>query len=616
MTAQDPSAPGSQLLNRLGLLFIAAVTFAVAAKPSEQLFQIAATTQDRLGTALPFALAATLFSGIGVALLVLAAVPSLGKRTLRLALVLGFVVAVLPPLYNVAIATKYGVDSASHTRYAAGLLLQGKHPYADFEVDASYARYPVVSNSITYAQDGTVMGSYTYPAGAFLVDVPFEALGVDIRWLYGLAGVALLGLVVWLAPSAVAMLALGYAVLHSFLSLWIAGAGVGEPLWSLVVVAAWLIRRKQLTSALLMGAALTIKQLSWFFFPFYVIAQYHLGGWKAALRCSVVAGSVFLVTNLPFALTDVQGWLQGVLGPMLFPLPVMGFGPARLGALVLPDLSKGAYTVLEVVALVAALVVFYKRGRMLPELAMVLPWLPLWLAWRSLSSYFYMLPLMVLITLFARIRFQRQEAGEARNPITVTGLTETVALMCIAAVVMSIGFWYESGLLWDELVANKAGLGGRIGLASLGVLLSACSISIILAVAAGAIRPWVCVLAVFSAFIGLGLVTAAAMHSLPNYEVDTAAAAHQGAQLLLEVVAGVACLLAYLRWGSAHAELALILPLVPLWFAWRSIYSYYYLIPLLVGAGLLLRERRAHPEAAAEDALPAPSPRLASPSSA
>jgi len=822
--------------NRFGLLLLAAVAFAIAAKPTEHLFQGAG--QGNLATVLPAACAAVFLSGAGVLFMVLAAGGRLSPRRLRVALAVGFLFAALPPLNNAAVGGKYGVDSASHTRYAAGLLLEGKHPYRDFDVHASYTKYPVSQYSITYHDDGSALNAYTYPAGAFLIDLPFEALGLDIRWLYALSGVALLGLVVWLAPPAVALLALGYAVLHSFLSLWTAGAGVGEPLWTLLVALAWLLRAKPTTSALAMGAALTIKQLSWFFFPFWVLSAYHQGGVRAAIRAAVISGGVFAATNLPFAVTDPQGWLQGTLGPMLFPLPVMGFGLARLGTLLLPDWPKTMYTALEVAALLGGLVLFFKRGRQLPTLAMVLPWVPLWLAWRSLSSYFYMLPLLVLIVLFAQFRLAPALGAEAaRNRLRV--LTESVALTCIAAVVLSIGFWYEAGLLWDELVANKIGQLGRAGLAGVGILLSGCSIGIIVAVALGAIRPWLRIFATFSGFLGLSLMTAAAIHALPDYTVDTAAAVHRGAELVLEgkhpyqdfnlteaatahrvpdkfitkyrdgtpmeelaypagsflavvpfvaaglgdvriingisqlllivllfalapppykllalalpmsshllsfmsiaqgynepawllllllawvarerplasgvlmglamsikqitwfftpfwvmalwmggdrrgalrasalaaatflavnlpfaaghpalwlrsllapmsgalpvmgfgpsqlgalllgpdaslvftaleVIAGLCCLAAYWRWGRQYPELALVLPILPLWFAWRSIFSYYYLIPLLLGAALMLRQRRLY-SATAEAAAPsAPPPLSAHPAS-
>jgi hypothetical protein len=57
------------------------------------------------------------------------------------------------------------------------------------------------------------------------------------------------------------------------------------------------------------------------------------------------------------------------------------------------------YTALEAVSYVAAFRLFVRRCITAPGLAMVLPLMPIALAWRSLHTYFVILPLLALAVL-------------------------------------------------------------------------------------------------------------------------------------------------------------------------------------------------------------------------
>ncbi|MBO0792882.1 MAG: hypothetical protein J2P36_18315, partial [Ktedonobacteraceae bacterium] len=114
-----------------------------------------------------------------------------------------------------------------------------------------------------------------------------------------------------------------------------------------------------------------------------------------------MACGLALAINLPFILWDPQAWLAGVLAPVKDPMFPMGVGIVNLSVShLLPYLPTMVYTILEAIAMLAMLVLYWRISRKHPEAAMFLAVIPLLLAWRSLPSYFYCtaFPLFILIT--------------------------------------------------------------------------------------------------------------------------------------------------------------------------------------------------------------------------
>ena len=116
---------------------------------------------------------------------------------------------------------------------------------------------------------------------------------------------------------------------------------------------------------------------------------------------------MFGVTNLPFIVHDPQAWIAGILTPVVEPMFARGAGLIFLftnGGV--PLLPVVAYSALEAVAGIICLVIAWRTRRTSPELGSILAIVPLFFAWRSLFSYFFLLPL------FAFAAVARMPIGE------------------------------------------------------------------------------------------------------------------------------------------------------------------------------------------------------------
>jgi uncharacterized membrane protein len=172
--------------------------------------------------------------------------------------------------------------------------------------------------------------------------------------------------------------------------------GSSDLIYALPLVVAWMYRDRT-WAAIPLGIALATKQIAWFFAPFWIIAVITERGWRAAARDVGIAAGIFALTNLPFIVHDAQAWVLGILTPAIEPMFARGAGLIFLfthGGLPLGPTI--AYTLAEAATGIICLVIAWRTRRTSPELGAVLAIVPLFVAWRSLFSYFFLLPLFAL----------------------------------------------------------------------------------------------------------------------------------------------------------------------------------------------------------------------------
>ncbi len=344
-----------------------------------------------------------------------------------------------PPVHD---ATPYHNDAIALNECAAQQLLRGQDPYREVGLFACYdprligpdrttpLRRGAFADVEIYPTDDQMdlawraaqrdcaqqlslvtchpvefVSRLSYPALSVLLIAPWVALGWDTNVLYVLCLVGALALVAARAPRGVrAFLLTGVLAAASVTAFTVGGSA--DLLYALPLVAAWAWRERR-WSALALGVAASVKQLAWPFAAFYLLQAAARDGWREAARRAAVVALVFAATNAPFVLWDAGAWVEGVVTPMVEPMFARGAGLVILstnGAM--PLFAPATYLVLELVAAVAAAAIAWRARRTSPELGVVLAMVPLYFAWRSLFSYFFLLPL------FAAAGVARMPTGE------------------------------------------------------------------------------------------------------------------------------------------------------------------------------------------------------------
>jgi hypothetical protein len=340
----------------------------------------------------------------------------------------------------------YSNDGTLLDHNAAALLLQGENPYVSSDIIAAIRNFNQLPIYVTPLRQGKLAHQRDYPSDEELeqlvaqepVGQPDQVLEFESHVSYPALAFLVLVPMVWAGlPTVVPFFFLCLALLAVFgwrsvrreLRWWVAllfladvpvlnstMAGDLDVFYILLVFLAWLWWERWWLSAVLMGLALASKQIAWFYLPFYLIFVYQRRGFRDAAGRLVVGALLFLAINLPFIVLNSGAWLAGVLAPVRDPMFPDGAGLIVLSTgKLLPFLPNSAYTVLEGLAMLGALLWYFRWGRVRPEAAMVLAVLPLFFAWRSLPTYFYFcaLPAALLLALPPHLKPQQADEGAA-----------------------------------------------------------------------------------------------------------------------------------------------------------------------------------------------------------
>lgn len=314
-------------------------------------------------------------------------------------------------------------DAIAMTHQANQMVLDGRNPYGHTNVITAMENFTTVTPTIL--RQGAFADVYpmptdeqmdaaleaarahpeevapefestlSYPAGAFLLRLPADAVGIPPQWFYLLCVAAMGAVITWRAPAHLRPVAV-IACAASMLA-WNSHLGGGtDALYLLFILLGWTLRRRPWLAAAMIGVASTCKQTAWFFIPFYLVLVLREAGWRRAAQSLAVIGAVFLLFNAPFIAAGPGAWTAGMLAPMTHPLFPYGIGVASFAMLSHTPVPSAIFTALEAAALAAALYWYYRHCRQAPEAGLALAVVPLFFAWRSLIAYFVTVPLAVL----------------------------------------------------------------------------------------------------------------------------------------------------------------------------------------------------------------------------
>lgn len=340
----------------------------------------------------------------------------------------------------------YSNDGTSLDTNAAQLLLNGENPYTSssildvahhFNIQPTWTtplRAGQFAGRLDYPSSIDFLSAFdtalkanrapefesrvSYPALAFLTLVPLVFFKVaNVLPFYVLVYLIL----VWVAWKVVRNELRPWLLLLALANVPMLSSAIGgnvDIIYILLLVLAWLLREKRWSSALFLGLALASKQIAWFFVPFYVILIWREQNRREACLRLVIAGSLALVINLPFIIWNPGAWLAGVLAPMADPMFPLGVGLVNLSSYhLLPYLPSWVYLSLEASAMAGMLACYWRICRERPEAAMLLAVVPLFLAWRSLPSYFSCtaFPLFLLMAARKKTGIEISESGHAQS---------------------------------------------------------------------------------------------------------------------------------------------------------------------------------------------------------
>ena len=426
---------GSPDLARIGLISLALATQTIVLyspghfRPAPNGFSAAMATVGTLGS-LGLALLATLpikrFTGLtarqllaGTALVALVALSVVGVRV------------GIEGIWSISSGMPYTNDGAVMDLHSARLVLRGHNPYVKTNIIPALADINAPCQTVTPLMDGQFRGAraypsdaainqaclndlhyrarpgvptppefeskYNYPAGSFLFILPFLWAGVhDMRFLYALAALGI-GAYLWARMPRLLRVFVPLLLLADVPIITHLVGGQPDTIYGVLLLVGYAEWRRPWTSPLAMGLAAATRQMAWFFVPFYLVMVTRRFGLREAIRRSSLIGLVFLTLNAPFIVQSPGSYISSIMGPVTDPMFPLGVGVIALFVSnVVPMLPKMAFTLAELGAWAGSFAAYARFRFLTPASGVVLAALPLFFAWRSLITYFYLVPLLAL----------------------------------------------------------------------------------------------------------------------------------------------------------------------------------------------------------------------------
>jgi uncharacterized membrane protein len=326
---------------------------------------------------------------------------------------------------------QFSNDGTSLDTNAAILLVEGRNPYSDSNIPELFRRFSIQANWTTPLRAGQFANRLNYPSMSELQSVlntsykagvvpEFEAKvsypALSFLTLVPFALIQSYNVLPFYLLSYLLIIFIAWKTVRRELRPWIVVLAIANvPMWAstiggnldifntLLLMICWLKRDQRWWSAIFLGLALATKQIAWYYVPLYAIFTLRQYGWKETLSRLIIAGTLALAINLPFIVWDYHTWLAGIMAPIADPMFPLGVGIITLSTShLLPYFPTWVYSSLEYGGMIITYVWYWRICRQRPETALLLAALPLFLAWRSLSSYFYCIAFPAFTLLAAR----------------------------------------------------------------------------------------------------------------------------------------------------------------------------------------------------------------------
>jgi len=348
-----------------------------------------------------------LLYGISIFVIALSLMPAKTVFRFKNFSLIPLILSIITSVYvvaEIAYRGSYRTDVLAFSHYAAILVTKGLNPYTQ-DLTPALAMFAVQPSDLTPLISGGYLATFQYPSLHFLIFVPFVIIGLgDMRWVLVAFEVAAILLLYFKAPVNIRPMLILPLFAGADLMINFTASSVSDMLWVLpLMLTAFTLDKKSITSGILYGIACAFKQPPWLLAPFLVIYLLQTGQGDVRVKLRRVASflgpaaGLFLLVNLPFAYADPIGWIRNVITPISSDLVILSQGPAVLSQAGLISVGRVFYSVLAICVLLVLIGNYYIYFDKLRYMLWIFPGIILWFSFRALTSYvIYWMPLMLV----------------------------------------------------------------------------------------------------------------------------------------------------------------------------------------------------------------------------
>ncbi|MGI0100531.1 MAG: glycosyltransferase family 87 protein [Candidatus Micrarchaeaceae archaeon] len=333
-----------------------------------------------------------------------------------------------------------GIDEAAFNYYASYLLLHGANPYTA-TMTPVLQKYNIIP---TYQLNGSIESSYDYPALSFM-PIAFLAghMPGSSRYI-ALEFAAMIVLVSIISASIVyketkygapALIPIAVWLLATYISATTIDQYISV---SLLLLLAYIYRKKIVLSGILLGLSASVTQLSWFALPFFYILVMKERNGTEALKSVAVSAVVFLLANSYFIIASPAHFFGNVFG-LFGSSKLLLYGTNIAQVFVTLYMMPLWYPeLLSIAVLLCALVMFYLYTRTLKLMLALVPAFIFMLTWRNLPIYGLAFVPLIIVMCYEKDSGRPRDMLKGRRAIAIACAAIVLAIALSALYVHAI----------------------------------------------------------------------------------------------------------------------------------------------------------------------------------
>ena len=324
---------------------------------------------------------------------------NLGKVVLYAPVIAGTIVLAA----SVTAATRpFLTDELLYDFLSAGIIVHGGNPYLASNLSDLLNTYGVPLSARTFLTNGQYASGFYYPALAAVTLIPSALFHIDPRYeiLIFTSGILI---AVYLSadgrPDENRPLIMALFLISDLGVVMSAGTSTVDPIWAFFLVMSFITRKHSRISAVLLGASLATKQLSWIFVPFYMIFTAEEKGRKAAAGYFSIALLAFVLLNMPYLALTPGKWFISMISPEMLQILGARQGLGSISFAGFLPMSRTYFMTLAVAAGIVLLAVYWLNRASLKYAIAAFPMIVMFLNYRMFINYLVFWPLISAISI-------------------------------------------------------------------------------------------------------------------------------------------------------------------------------------------------------------------------
>ena len=357
------------------------------------------------------------------------------KESAYLAVMIQFIVLSLGFVFLIA---PFQTDELLFDFYSAQLILKGGNPYLPNALHNVFRYYSVPYSFRTPLTTGGYAKGLFYPALSALILLPAALLKIDPRYeifafTIGIVFLAFFFMKRRNLQDFFPMLAL--LLISDVGVLTFAGYSDVDIFWAFFLIITLITRERTYVPSVTMGIALALKQITWVFFPFYIIFIWREKGFKSAVRTTTISAFIFLVVNLPYIILSPHAWFNSLIAPETMPLIGVGQGISIISFAGFYIMNNLYFTAMFFTEMILLVILYFFRFEKYKYALTTFPLIIFFFNYRLLVNYLVLWPLLSFFLIWDVMKIDGKKLLKKIPRLSINGFKKEITLIALIFIV-------------------------------------------------------------------------------------------------------------------------------------------------------------------------------------